>query len=114
MVGASVVCFHCNYGIGMLKKLIVLSLLPLSVSAKDIAIADNQFNGITVLTNSTCYYDQKLHTAFIYKDNRDMSYACWQIVGNDVNFLYTTKPTKNIPVNQFIEPPNVKRKKNLL
>jgi len=98
----------------IMRLWIPLLLLPMSVHAKDIAIAENQFKGITVLTNEVCFYDKEILTAYIYKDNADMSYACWQIVGNDVKFLYTIKPTKNIPVNQFIKAPDAKRKKNLL
>lgn len=96
----------------MKKLLIPLLLMPFLVQAKDIAIAPNGMMGMTVLTDERCDHDKNLLAAYAYNPNKMIYYACWQVAGEDVVFSHTVKPLVNIPVKQFIKPPENVRKKN--
>lgn len=98
----------------MLKKLIVLSLLPLSVNAKDLAVAPNGMMGLTVLTNESCVQDKNLYVSYVYLPTNDVIYSCWKLDNNEVQFMYSKMTLKSIPLSHFAEIKDVKRKKNTL
>lgn len=89
----------------MKKLLIPLLFLPFMVQAKDIAIAPNGMMGMTVLTNEVCQYDKSIFAAYAYNPNNVIIYACWKVVDSDVVFSHTPRPLVNLPVKQFIKPP---------
>lgn len=89
-----------------MKKLIIpLLFIPFLAQAKDIAIASNGMMGMTVLTNEPCDHDKSLYAAYAYNPNKIIIYACWRVVGSDVVFSHTPRPLVNLPVKQFIKPP---------
>ena len=99
----------------MLKKLIVLSLLPLSVSAKDLAVAPNGMMGLTVLTNESCAQDKNLYVSYVYLPTNDVIYSCWKLVGTEIQFMHSVKKLTTIPLDRFVEiKKDENRKKNLL
>lgn len=106
-IGYNFLGFNC-----MKKLLIPLLLMPFLVQAKDIAIAPNGMMGMTVLTDERCDHDKNLLAAYAYNPNKMIYYACWQVSGEDVVFNHTVKPLVNIPVKQFIKPPENVRHKN--
>lgn len=89
----------------MKKLLIPLLFLPFMVQAKDIAIAPNGMMGMTVLTNEPCDHNKNTYAAYAYNPNKVVIYACWKVVGSDVVFSHAPIPMTNIPVKQFIKPP---------
>lgn len=97
-----------------MKKWIALLMFPLSVSAKDLAVAPNGMMGLTVLTNESCLQDKNLYVSYVYLPTSDVIYSCWKLDNTDVQFVYSKMTLKSIPLSHFAEIKDVKRKKNLL